>query len=196
MVEISEGKLKFTFPNNWNAIKYDEAHWHTRKMKSQLKAMDILASKDDHHWWIEIKDCIGFETDNMPRLSPQEPEEVGETRIWIKQKGWKPLVSANRKKPFIVDEITEKFRDTLFALACAQRTSEPEMAAYEVVETDKSLVVVLLLTWESREFKRLAIRLQDKLRTAFTPYAVEAYVTNETISAVTGLECQVTRVNP
>jgi len=195
MVEITEGRLKFTFGGGWDAVKYNESRWHTGQMKSQLKAMDILATKDDRHWWIEIKDCEGYEEENRPRLSPAEPDEVGKTRIWIKDQGWAQLIKVDRKKPFIVDEVVAKFRDTLVALACAQRRAEPELVKHEIVAVGQSLTVVLILTWDSREFKRLAQRLQDKLRNALIPYAVDAYVVNEPIPAAVGLRCTIERMN-
>ena len=143
MAEITEKTLIFTFPDDWNAAKYDETAWHTDQMKNQLHAMDILASKDGLHWWIEVKDCKGFESDNLPRLSASEPEEVVTTQEWVKDQGWKALVKVDRKKLFIVDEIVEKFRHTLFALACAQRAGEPELAKHEVVRSDTPFTVML-----------------------------------------------------
>ncbi len=200
MVEITEGKdtreLKFSFPDGWDAIKYDESGWHRNQMKSQLKAMDILATDGDRHWWIEIKDCEGHEPDNRPRLSPNDCDEVKQTRQWVKNQGWDQRVKADRKKPFIVDEMVEKFRHTLVALACAERNEWVDLAQYWVICSRKPLSIVLLLTWDSKDFKRLAMRLQDKLKRALSCYAVDAYVINGTTSATMGLEMTVERVQP
>jgi hypothetical protein len=118
-----------------------------------------------------------------------------ETRQWVESKGWKRMVKVVRKKPYIVDEIVEKFRHTVFAVACAQRASAPELIHHFIVNDHTALTVVLLLTWESREFRRLAVRLQHKLRQALAPYAVDAYIINETIPATVALDCKISRVN-
>lgn len=198
MVTITEGKdsreLKCIFPNGWDAIKYDESDWHRNRMKSHLKAMDILATNDNHHWWIEIKDCEGYESDNRPRLSPKDSVEVDQTRQWVKDQGWDQRVKADRKKPFIVDEMVEKFHHTLMALACAERDECVTLAKYWVICSRKPLSVVLLLTWDSKDFKRLAMRLQDKLRRALSYYAVDAYVINGTPPEAMGLKMTVERV--
>ena len=201
MVEITEGengkrRLKCIFPDGWDAIKYDATSWHLQAMKSQLKAMDVLATDGNHHWWIEIKDCEGFEDDNRPRLSPSDPKEVKQTCDWVIQKNWKSIVKVGRKKLFIVDEMVEKFRHTLVAMAWAEKEEEASLKAYRVICTRKPLSVVLLLTWEGKDFKRLAMRLQDKMKKALSCYAVEAYVINGTAPANMGLEMTVERIQP
>lgn len=199
MVKIAEGEgaktLKCVFPDGWLAIKYDESDWHTKQMKSQSKAMDILATDGGSHWWIEIKDCEGYESANRPRLSPSDPKEVEQVRQWIKKQQYGQQVKAVRKKPFVVDEIVEKFRHTLAALACAERKGGAELAQYQVVCSKKPLFVVLLLTWDNKDFGRLAIRMQDKLKNALSCYSVDAYVTNGAIS-IPGLEMTIERIKP
>ena len=197
MIEITEdrvsGGLKCRFPNGWHAIKYDESEWHKKHMKSQLNAMDILATDGSHHWWIEIKDCEGYEPDNQPRLSPIDPEEVQQTRQWVQEKGWDRQVAVRRKKSFIVDEVVEKFRQTLMAIAGAERDQHAGLDHYWVICSSRPLSVVLLLTWNDRDFKRLAARLQEKLEKALSCYGVNAYVINGTPPSSMGLKMTIKR---
>jgi len=198
MPDIREGNLILVFPDDWQVIKYDESDWHCQRMKNRPKAMDILArNPDEQHWWIEIKDCEGYEQDNRPRISPSESGEVGQVRQWIMQQGWQQTVQAQRKKPFIVDEVEAKLKETLAALAIARRENHAELAAFDVLHNPApAWKVVLLLTWEKRDFKRLATRLQQKLNQALSPYGVQGFVVNEQTTGSSGMRCVVTRSNP
>lgn len=111
MVDIVEGGLNFSFGAGWQAIKYDDTAWYVNQMKRSIKAMDILACKQNSHWWIEIKDCDGYETANTPRMSPADPPGVDQTRTWISTQTFADSVKAQRKKMFIIDEVMQKFRD-------------------------------------------------------------------------------------
>lgn len=189
MVEIPEGRLRFTFQDDWQAIKFDETAWYSGTMKRRIKAMDILATQGQTHWWIEIKDCVGFEPDNLPRLNPAEPSEVSGVRAWVKGQGLDRAVSVTRAKPFLVDEIAEKLEGTLVSLMAAQRAgaSQPDVQPLqpfaEVAQQPTNWRVVLVLAWNPRDFRRLAMRLNDKLRQRLAAYDVECYVLNEGESA-------------
>jgi len=192
MDEITEGTLLCRFADGWKATKYDKTPWHRRRLKSQLKAVDVLATDGSRHWWIEIKDCEGSEEDNRPRMSPIVDDSVVETRQWIEHQGWKGKVSAHRKKPWIVDEVVEKFRHTLAALALAEREGEPSLQDQFLVCEGPPLSVVLLLTWDGSDYRRLAQRLQDKLNGKLAPYNVTGYVFRSVPSSL-GLQMTVER---
>ena len=193
MSDITENRLNFRFAEGWKAIKFDDTDWHRVQMKSRLKAMDILACHHQQHWWIEIKDCQGFETENHPRLSPKESAEVDQTRGWVDAKGWKPIVSVSRKKAFIVDEVLEKLRDTLVSLTFASRVNHPDLTAFSVSASQpEKLTIVLLLTWDITDFKRFARLLQQKLTTALQPYGLQGLVVNE-LMPVPGLDYTISR---
>lgn len=194
MLDITENRLNFQFAEDWNAIKFDDTAWHQVQMKSRLKAMDILACHNQQHWWIEIKDCQGFETENRPRLSQNESAEVKEARDWVDAKGWKPIVSVSRKKAFIVDEILEKMRATLVSLTIASRVNHPDLSAFSVSASQpEKLTIVLLLTWDIKDFKRMARLLQQKLTTALQPYGLQGLVVNE-LMPVPNLDCTISRI--
>lgn len=195
MPEVTEGRLTFHFPDNWQLAKYDDSAWYRQQMKSRLKGLDILAHDGGPtHWWIEVKDCEGYEPENRPRLSGKDPAGVHQARQWVEHQGLKPTVHVVRRKPFIVDEVEEKFRDTLAAITVAQRERDPELASFHIVwPHSPKLKVVLLLTWNQRDFKRLATRLRSRMETALAPYGVIGFVVNEKTPEAAGLNCQVTR---
>lgn len=162
-------------------------------MKSQLKAMDIVATHRQQHWWIEIKDCQTFELENRPRLSPIESSEVDDTRAWVIARGWKPIVSVARRKLYIVDEILAKLRDTLFSLSIARRANQTDLAPYSNFASSPSPpIIVLVLTWDIKDFKRFAKLLHQKLSTALLPYGMQGFIVNE-LTPVPGLDYTILR---
>ncbi|MDZ7852315.1 MAG: hypothetical protein U5L98_06615 [Halomonas sp.] len=195
MPEVQEGRLKFGFPVGWQLAKYDDSTWYRQRMKSRLKGVDILAHDGGPtQWWIEVKDCEGYEPENRPRMSASDSPDVTQVRQWVEQQGLKPEVQVARRKPFIIDEVEEKLRDTLAALAVAEREADPELAVFYAVQAPSpALRVVLLLTWNQRDFKRLAARLQTRLERALAPYGIRGFVVNEQNPGDAGLHCRVTR---
>lgn len=196
MTIITEGTLQFEFASGWNAIKFDETQWHKKRSGYGIKAMDILVQNGNRHWWIEIKDCEGYEGDNKPRLSESEPDEVIQTKEWIKEKKWEKIVSVRRKKPFIIEEVIEKFQSTLVSLHIAKYANETDLSQFFFLCDDtESLKVILLLTWDAHEVKRLAQKLQQRLNTALQPYGLQGFVVNEqNISACGITSCTITRI--
>lgn len=191
MVEpIVEDKLRFDFPDPWEAVKFDDSRWYRETIKSRVKAVDIVAFSGDDHWWIEVKDCLGFETDNLPRLAAGEPDAVQTVRDWAESQGYKNLVTVKRAKPFIVDEVAEKLEGTLVSLAAAQRAAQSDEIPVPVAQVQPAAGVmapeakwslVLLLTWdpEARDFNRLAMRLGDRLEKRLAAFRLDCFVLNE-----------------
>lgn len=188
---IVEGHLRFEFHTDWQALKFDDTSWYRSTARDGVKAVDVVAcdATGTAHWWLEIKDCMGFEDDNQPRLSPSPPEAVGQTKSWIKAQGFEREVQAKRAKPFIVDEVAEKLEGTLVSLVAAGRASLGQQDALEirpflqVIDAAAQWSVVLLLTWNPTDFGRLAMRLRDKLQQRLAAYNVQCFVLNESESA-------------
>ncbi|MGE0375532.1 MAG: hypothetical protein AB7Q45_08975, partial [Planctomycetaceae bacterium] len=60
MPTIDEGKLRFTFPDDWEASKFDEWSFYQNQFQSVCggaKAIDVLAIEPKECFWkIEAKD--------------------------------------------------------------------------------------------------------------------------------------------
>ena len=171
MPSVTEGQLNFHFPDDWNAISYDEGggFYKTVVERSPLdfKAMDILAvSNENTHTWIEVKDCFGNEDENQPRFSGADPYEVSESKEWIKEKGWERQVSVKRAKSYLADEVAKKTIDTLTGLVCSIKNEDETLTPFYPALSNQPIDVVLFLTlnYQPKDYKRLAIRLQDKIR--------------------------------
>ena len=99
-----EDKLIFTFPDNWEVIKYDESHFfinHVRKSQGG-KAVDILALADNCLFLIEIKDFRGYRIESKKSLRSDE----------------------------VLNEVVQKFRDTITGLYAAYRWGNEELAPF------------------------------------------------------------------
>lgn len=180
-----EGKLTLTFPGGWKAVKLDDEAWYRNEFKSQARAVDVVATHGAHHWWIEVKDCAGFEIANLPRFQAAEPQAVMQVRQWVKQQGLDKDVQVKRGKPFIVDELLEKFHGSMTCMVGAQRAQgvspnaarlTPFMAA---MSEKASLNLVLLLTWRGPDFKRMARLLKTKLEQRMAAFNVACLVVDE-----------------
>jgi len=180
-----EGKLTLSFPRGWKAIKFDDQAWYRDDIKSQVKAVDVVAVRGTTCWWIEVKDCAGYEAENMPRLTQADPPAVSKTREWIKKQALDKQVQVRRYKPFIVDELFEKFMGTMVCTAVAQRScisskNAADIKPYMVAMSDKvALNFVLLLTWGGADFKRLAKLLKSKMDQRMSAMNVSCFVVGE-----------------
>lgn len=75
-MEMNEGKLKFIFEEKYQIIKFDEDPFY-RRYYSKLprgKGVDFLASDDKNIIFLEVKDCYGYEKDNIKRTINNNPQ--------------------------------------------------------------------------------------------------------------------------
>lgn len=183
MTELEiEGRLKLSFPDHWQVTKLDDEPWYREDLKSQVRAVDVVAKREDTHWWIEVKDCEGYEEANLPRLAPAEPPAVMEARRLIERENLQAEVRVRRAKPFIVDEIADKVTGSIICLVTAERAAKSTVDAARVREyvsamtTGSSWTIALLLTWNPADFKRLAKLLTTKMSQRFAAYDVKCVV--------------------
>ncbi len=188
---IVEDQLSFDFPAPWIALKFDHTAWYRETIKTRVKAVDIVAFSGSRHWWIEVKDCLGFEPDNLPRLRPGDQPAVELARDWVESQGLQDYVAVRRTKPFIVDEVAEKLEGTLVSLAAAARAGTGQVQAAHVLpaagvmypQAEWSLVLLLIWNPAAKDFGRLALRLRDKLAKRLQAFNIECFVLNEAESA-------------
>ena len=118
MPTVTEGKLRFTFPDGWNVSKYDDwLHYRNQLIKvcDGMKAIDVLALEPKGCCWLlEIKDYR---------------EHVRTKAIGL------------------AEELAEKARDTLAGLVaaqfCANDDSEKNLARQALRSTRLRLVLHL-----------------------------------------------------
>ncbi len=167
------------------ATKLDDEPWYRIEMQSRQRAVDVVAAQGTSHWWIEVKDCHGYEKDNLPRFTPAEPKAMSTARQLIAQHGLDNEVRIKRAKPFIVDELAEKVAGSMICLAMAQRASISNdhaaslWAFASAASVGSSWNIVLLVTWAPSDFKRLAKLLMTKMSQHSVANGVTCLVVNE-----------------
>ena len=68
-----EGKLDFTFSNNYKVVKFDGTDFYKRyKSMPNGKGVDFILFSDDRIILLEIKDCSGYERENAWRVEPNK----------------------------------------------------------------------------------------------------------------------------
>lgn len=190
MTVITEGKLQLTFDPAWQVVQIDKTPWYRDgdAIGSKVKAMDVTAHGPGGHWWIEVKDCLGYEADNLPRLAVDPPIEVKAVQTWIDGQGLQPLVEAKRAKMFVADEVLQKVVGTIATLTAAARAPATDVRAVAVQSYAAAYAptspwkVVLLLTWGGPDYGRLASRLKTSLEQRLRTLNVSCFVINETAS--------------
>lgn len=143
---LNEGDLTLTFPDGWEATKYDDWAFYARFISIQpgTKGVDVLAfeAADKVLWLIELKDYRGH-----PRLKT--------VSFW--------------------DEVALKARDTLEGVfAAGVDTSHPDQAFAKRALTARKLRIVLHLEQPANPSKlspRVADRanVQQKLKQIVKP---------------------------
>ncbi len=126
MLKMTEGKLIFEFPNNWQAIKYHETTFYQKHFQklAESKAVDFVACEiggNDELWLIELKDY---------RIHRRT--KVGDLFL----------------------EIASKVRDTLASLYLAQRKEEVDVHNFvKMAAAKKRMRIVLHLEQPQRPSK-------------------------------------------
>ncbi|KPA17871.1 cysteinyl-tRNA synthetase [Candidatus Magnetomorum sp. HK-1] len=79
---ITEGDLRFSFPDDWSIVKFDDCNFYRHRISKcqETKAVDILAWSGEVLYMIEAKDFRREKIKNQPRLTG------GELAIEVAQK--------------------------------------------------------------------------------------------------------------
>lgn len=197
MTIITEGTLQFDFAPDWDVIKFDDNLFYSKIRGTGVQAMDVLGKNNDIFWWIEIKDCQGHESACAFRFDENtESPELAKAKNFLKKEKLDSITVAI-KKPFIIHEIMKKFRDTLVTLHAAKYTNESSLSNFSLLDNEAiKIKIILLLTLNDIEFKRLAKGLQQKLNTALLPYGLQGFVVNEETFSKIIPSCTISRINP
>ena len=69
---LTESNLRFSFPDNVNVIKFVDTNYFKNKFQNlpRAKGVDFVADSEKVIWFIEVKNCKGYESDNRYRIAP------------------------------------------------------------------------------------------------------------------------------
>lgn len=71
---LEEGSLSFNFKDEYNVIKFDDSRFYRNHYNHlpEAKGVDFIAYNDNEVIFIEVKDCLGNETENKWRTSCED----------------------------------------------------------------------------------------------------------------------------
>lgn len=170
---IEESSLKFKFPEETRAIKFDDTEFYRREFNKlpQGKGVDIIADAPDLIQLIEIKNCKAHEIENMWRTSTNNSKLSSAPHT---------LDISDRDSLDI--EVAKKVSSTISCLYGAWTKSERDAKAQKLIpfwegintlriSRDRKQVVVLLFlegdfgvnTSQSRSKRMIMQRIQESL---------------------------------
>lgn len=126
--QSTTGKLIFEFSDKWQVCKYDELPFYNTVRYKGFKGVDFLALSKKNILLIEVK----FVTANNEKSNIR----MTETK------------KINDERPYLVDEVEKKVKDTLLGLFAAYRNNTAELIKHSrslFCNPDKPILVMLFL---------------------------------------------------
>lgn len=163
-------KLSFEFFDKWQVIKYDEPsheNFYHKYRYFGLKAVDFIANSNKCILMMEVKYVIA--SDEASRLSfSQENDKamLDEIRGKLPEEDWLHVKLVS-KRPWIVDEVVKKTKDTLLGILGGCRQADERLSVYNHALFVEKKPILLILFLERNEalnqpesFKLLATNLK------------------------------------
>jgi Holliday junction resolvase-like predicted endonuclease len=176
---FTEGELTFTFGPTWQAYRYDEpsrANFHHQWKHQGIKAVDFIAQNGNTLLLMEVKHIKANDQDSRMRLTPnadtdllnQAKDKLSAANLFSPEEHRRlELVST---RPYLVDEVAKKTKDTLIGLLASHRNNDQPLSAYNqpLNLSQKRIVLMLFLERsdvlnQAQHFKPLASHLQKAI---------------------------------
>lgn len=149
-INLSGSILKFEFSDKWQALKYDEQLFYNKLRGQSLKAVDFIALSTNGLLLMEVKYVTASDENSKLRFFADADKDK------------------LSKRPYLVDEVTKKVRDTVLGLFASYRKEEIELSSYaqSLFTSNNQPIFVLLFLERNTElnqeesFKPLASNLK------------------------------------
>lgn len=79
---VKESGIDFIFDSEYTVVKFDDTDFYRHKFSNSLpngKGVDFIAMSDKSLILLEVKNCLGYEKDNMWRTQAGKQTDKGET---------------------------------------------------------------------------------------------------------------------
>ncbi|MFI3188254.1 hypothetical protein BCS42_15465 [Crenothrix sp. D3] len=162
------GELTFEFSDKWKVCKYDEQSFYTKIKYQGFKGVDFIALSSNGLLLMEVKYVIASDENSSLRFTVDaDSEKLKEIKILLTPEQLKTVIISS-SRPYLVDEVSKKIRDTLLGLFASYRKDEIELSPYaQSIFTNKNQLILVLLFLErnaelnkEENFKPLASHLQ------------------------------------
>ncbi|MSP27990.1 MAG: hypothetical protein EXR80_06065 [Methylococcales bacterium] len=162
------GELTFEFSDKWKTCKYDEQSFYTTIKYQGFKGVDFIALSSNGLLLMELKYVIASDEKSSLRFTVDaDSEKTQEIKMLLTPEQLKTVIISSAR-PYLVDEISKKVRDTLLGLCASYQKSEIELLPYaQSIFTNKNQPILVLLFLErnaelnkEENFKPLADNLK------------------------------------
>jgi uncharacterized protein YbgA (DUF1722 family) len=158
--------LTFEFSDKWQVCKYDDQLFY-KKLKG-LQAVDFIALSDKGLLLMEIKYVLA--SDEKSRLlfyANSDNDKLENIKSQL-TKAQQKIVIINSARPYLVDEVSKKVKDTLLGLLASYRQGDATLSPYtQSLFTHNNHPILVLLFLErnaelnqEENFKPLASNLK------------------------------------
>jgi hypothetical protein len=159
--------LTFEFSDKWQVCKYDELAFY-RKHNQGLKAVDFMALSSNGLLLIEVKYVTASNENSRLRFYPNTDKDKIECIKSQLTPAQQKSITIDSARPYLVDEVSKKIKDTLLGLFAAYRKEDITLSVYSqaLFSNNKQPIFVLLFLERNPElnkdenFKPLASHLK------------------------------------
>ena len=142
---LTEGTLTFEFSNQWQVCKYDDTPFYNGIKSQSLKGVDFLALSSDGLLFMEVKEVTASDENSRVRFSERaDSQQVQRIKSLLTQDQLK-TVDIKSSRPYVVDEISKKVRDTLLGLLASHRTGNNITTGLPPFNSEQKIIVVFFL---------------------------------------------------
>ncbi len=160
--------LVFEFSEKWQACKYDEQAFYTEIKYQGFKGVDFMALSDNGLLLMELKYVLASNEASTLRFTVDaDSDKLKEIKTLLTPEQQKAVIIKSIR-PYLVDEMSNKIKDTVLGLFSAYRKNNAELSPYtQRLFTDKNMPILVLLFLERNaelneegKFKPLASHLK------------------------------------
>ena len=161
-------KLKLEFSDKWLACKYDDELFYNKIKNQGLKAVDFMALSSKVLLLMEVKYMVKTnETSSLRFTVDADNDKVKKIKDQLTPELQKTVIIKSAR-PYIVDEVTQKVRDTVLGLFASYRNEETVLSSYAqslFTSNNQPILVLLFLERNTKlnqeeHFKPLASNLK------------------------------------
>jgi Holliday junction resolvase len=166
---FTEEELTFTFGSTWQAYRYDEkslANFHYKWRGQSLKAVDFIAQNKSTLLLMEVKHIKANDQESRMRLAPdadadllkQAEKKFSDPKLFNKKE--RKRLELVYTRPYLVDEVAKKTKDTLIGLLASHRNNDQPLSAYNQPESLYQKRIILMLFLERSDVLNQAQHFQ------------------------------------
>jgi hypothetical protein len=149
-------KLTFEFSDKWQVCKYDEEKFYNKLRGQGLKGVDFIVLSENSILFMEVKYIVKSNEESTMRFSSNadnEKIELIKDKLTIEENNF---ICINSKRPYLVDEVVKKVKDTILGLLASYRENSKELSDYSqsIFMCSKKPILVLLFLERNEELNQ------------------------------------------